>query len=94
MTFKHTLMTFSTLDHLFEALNNYQPNMKFTIETNPNKFLDTEIIGIKKGIVLQMSFKNRTNTQINMILRFQTVINVIPLRLSYIALRKLPPTLN
>ena len=31
-------------DKLYERLNNYHPNIKLTIEINPNKFLDTEII--------------------------------------------------
>ena len=30
--------------NLYERLNNYHPNIKLTIEINPNKFLDTEII--------------------------------------------------
>ena len=31
-------------DSLFEKLNSYYPNIKLTIEKNPAKFLDTEII--------------------------------------------------
>ena len=31
-------------DSLFEKLNSYHPNMKFTIEKNTAKFWDTEII--------------------------------------------------
>ena len=31
-------------DSLFEKLNSYHPNIKLTIEKNPTKFLDTEII--------------------------------------------------
>ena len=37
-------------DKLFENLNNYHPNIKLTIEVNPCKFLDTEIL-IKNGII-------------------------------------------
>ena len=37
-------------DKLFEKLNNYHPNIKLTIEVNPSKFLDTEIM-IKNGII-------------------------------------------
>ena len=37
-------------DKLFEKLNNYHPNIKLTIEVNPSKFLDTEIL-IKNGII-------------------------------------------
>ena len=31
-------------DSLFEKLNSYHPNLNFTIEKNPTKFLDTKII--------------------------------------------------
>ena len=31
-------------DKLYERLDNYHPNIKLTVEINPNKFLDTEII--------------------------------------------------
>ena len=31
-------------DLLFENLNNHHPNIKYTIETMPQKFLDTKII--------------------------------------------------
>ena len=31
-------------DVLFEALNNFHPNVKLTIQVNPEKFLDTKII--------------------------------------------------
>ena len=37
-------------DKFFEILNNYHPNIKLTIEVNPSKFLDTEIL-IKNGII-------------------------------------------
>ena len=37
-------------DKLFENLNNYHPNIKLTVEVNPCKFLDTEIL-IKNGII-------------------------------------------
>ena len=37
-------------DKLFKKLNNYHPNIKLTIEVNPSKFLDVEIM-IKNGII-------------------------------------------
>ena len=37
-------------DKIFEKLNNCHPNRKLTIEVNPSKFLDTEIM-IKNGII-------------------------------------------
>ena len=38
------------IHNLYERLNNYHPNIKLTIEVNPNKFLDTEIIDNKGAI--------------------------------------------
>ena len=37
-------------DKLFEKLNTYHPNIKLTMEVNPSKFLNTEIM-IKNGII-------------------------------------------
>ena len=37
-------------DKLYESINNYHPNIKLTIEINPNKFLDFEIIENKGAI--------------------------------------------
>ena len=37
-------------DKLFKKLNTYHPNIKLTIEVNPRKFLDTEIM-VKNGII-------------------------------------------
>ena len=34
----------NTVDKLYDRLNNYHPKVKLTIETNPLRFLDTEII--------------------------------------------------
>ena len=39
----------SQKDVLFEALNNFHPNIKLTIEVNPVKFLDTKIILNNEG---------------------------------------------
>ena len=40
----------NTSDVLYDALNNYHPKIKLTIETNPLRFLDTEIIHINGTI--------------------------------------------
>ena len=37
-------------DELYERCNNYHPNIKLTVEINPNKFMDTEIIENEGGI--------------------------------------------
>ena len=34
----------NTHDSLFENLNNYDEKIKFQIETNPQKFLDTRLL--------------------------------------------------
>ena len=41
-------------DTLFDALNSYQPNIKFAIEQNPKKFLDTQIIKENNQIKTQV----------------------------------------
>ena len=41
-------------DKLFIDLNSYHENIKMTLEINPNKFLETEIICTKKGIKTQV----------------------------------------
>ena len=38
-------------DLLFSEINEYHPNIKFTTETNPRKFLDTELIIIDNKII-------------------------------------------
>ena len=40
----------NTSDVLYDALNNYHPKIKLTIETNPQRFSDTEIIHINGTI--------------------------------------------
>ena len=40
----------NTSDVLYDALNNYHPQMKLTIETKQKRFLDTEIIHINGTI--------------------------------------------
>ena len=40
-------------DKLFIDLNSYHENIKLTLETSPNKFLDTEIIRNDQGIKMQ-----------------------------------------
>ena len=41
----------SQQDVLFKALNNFHPNIKLTIEVNPEKFLDTKILLNNEGVV-------------------------------------------
>ena len=31
-------------DHLLEKIRNFHPNIKFTVEVNPEKFLDTKLL--------------------------------------------------
>ena len=44
-------------DTLFDALNSYHPNIKFTQEQNPKRFLDTPIIKENNGIKTQVFAK-------------------------------------
>ena len=47
-------------EKLLAKLNNYHPNIKLTIEVNPSKFLDTEII-IMNGIIETSLVVNESN---------------------------------
>ena len=49
----------SQQDVLFEALNNFHPNTKLTIEVNPEKFLNTKIILNNEGVVLNRRISKR-----------------------------------
>ena len=42
---------------LFDVLNSYHPNIKFTLEQNPKKFLDTQIIKENNQIKTQVFVK-------------------------------------
>ena len=44
-------------DTLFDALNSYHPNIKFTAEQKPQKFFDTQIIKENNQIKTQVFFK-------------------------------------
>ena len=44
-------------DTLFDALNSYHPNIKFTLEQNPKRFLDTQIIKENNGVKTQVFVK-------------------------------------
>ena len=42
---------------LFEALNNFNPNIKLTIEVNPEKFLNIKIILNNEGVVTTQLYR-------------------------------------
>ena len=44
----------NTTDELFEKLNTYHDNIKLTIEENPTKFLDTEIVRHNSAIITKV----------------------------------------
>ena len=44
-------------DTLFDALNSYHPNIKFTLEQNQKRFLDTHLIKEISGIKTQVFLK-------------------------------------
>ena len=45
----------NTKDELFEKLNTYHDNIKFMIEENPTKFLDTEIVRHNSAIITKVN---------------------------------------
>ena len=47
----------SQKDVLFEALNNFHPNIKLTVEVNPVKILDTTIILNNEGVVTTQVYR-------------------------------------
>ena len=53
-----------THDNLHERLNNYHPNIKLTIEINPNLFLDTEIIH-NEGAIEMKVYKKKTKLPVH-----------------------------
>ena len=46
-------------DELFEKLNTYHDNIKFTIEENPTKFLDTEIVRHNSAIITKVYTRSK-----------------------------------
>ena len=50
----------NTTDELFEKLNTYRENIKLTIEENPTKFLDTEIVRHNSTIITKVYRKSNT----------------------------------
>ena len=51
-----------TNDILFERLNNYHPKTKFTVELNPNIFLNTRLICVN-DIITPWSIASQPNYQ-------------------------------
>ena len=49
----------STKDKLFKKLNTYHDNIKFTIEENPKKFLDTEIVRHTSAIITKVHTRSK-----------------------------------
>ena len=50
----------NTKDELFEKLNTYHDNIKFMIEENPTKFLDTEIVRHNSAIITKVNTRFKT----------------------------------
>ena len=49
----------NTKDELFEKLNTYHDNIKFMIEENPTKFLDTEIVRHNSAIIIKVHTRSK-----------------------------------
>ena len=79
----------NTSDVLYDALNNYHPKIKLTIETNPQRFLDTEIIHINGTIETQKRYTGRKqNCQYHGHQTFLKGIRETPLKQNYIVQSK------
>ena len=50
----------NTTDELFEKLNTYHDNIKLTIEENPTKFLDTEIVRHNSAIITKVHTRSNS----------------------------------
>ena len=65
------------LDNLFKKLNSYHQNLKSTIEKNPTKLLDTEVI--RCGCEIETKVYNKSKSfQCIGLQKFQPDINVTP----------------
>ena len=51
-------------DQLFHARNNYHPNIKLTVECNPDHFLDTAISSGIDGIETSVYTKREQNSRV------------------------------
>ena len=74
----------NTSDVLYNALNNYYPKIKLTIETNPQRFLDTEITYINGTTETRLHRERKQNYQYHGHQTFLKGIRETPLRQNYI----------
>ena len=64
-------------DSLFEKLNSYHLSIKLTIEKNPTKFLDTEII--QRGCEIETKVYSKSKKlPVHWSFKFQPDTNVMP----------------
>ena len=52
-------------DKVFHALNNYHENIKLTIEINPPKFLDTQLINIEGRYITTKVYRKKSKIPIH-----------------------------
>ena len=52
-------------DQVFHALNNYYENIKLTIEINPSKFLDTQLINIEGKYIITKVYRKESKIPIH-----------------------------
>ena len=52
-------------DKVFHALNNYHENVKLTIEINPSKFLDTQLINIEGKYIITKVYRKESKIPIH-----------------------------
>ena len=74
---------------LFDALNSYHPNIKFTLEQNPKSFLDTQKIKENNRIKTQV-FGKKSVYPVHWFSKCHSVTRRMQLMVSCTELRKFP----
>ena len=75
-------------DKLFLDLNSYHENIKLALETNPNKFLDTEIIRTNQGKLRRKFITKQKSFQCTGLRKFLLSTKEMQLQLNCIEVRE------
>ena len=75
-------------DKLFLDLNSYHENIKLTLETNPNKFLDTEIIRTDQGKLRRKFITKQKSFQCTGLRKFPLSTKEMQLQVNCIEVRE------
>ena len=77
----------TTIDSLFNNLNNYHPNIKLTIEVQPKKFLDTQLSLKEDGTYKPLYIEKQTNSLYNGALKYLNATKETTSMETFIALK-------